>query len=125
MIGNASNKLGKVSYSLASACARLGPIPSTRLALKRAGLSVEDLDVIELNEAFSSQSLACIDELSLPVEKINIHGGAIALGHPLGASGARIVGKTASLLQLNGGHYGLATMCIGGGMGIATILERV
>tara|TARA_E500000331_G_scaffold165153_1_gene160012 strand:+ start:114 stop:1187 length:1074 start_codon:yes stop_codon:yes gene_type:complete len=103
----------------------LGPIPSTLLALKRAGLSVEDLDVIELNEAFSSQSLACIDELNLPIEKINIDGGAIALGHPLGASGARIVGKTASLLQRNGGQYGLATMCIGGGMGIATILERV
>ncbi|MEC7544074.1 MAG: acetyl-CoA C-acyltransferase, partial [Candidatus Thermoplasmatota archaeon] len=103
----------------------LGPIPSTRLALKRAGLSIEDLDVIELNEAFSSQSLACIDELNLPIEKINIDGGAIALGHPLGASGARIVGKTASLLQRNGGQYGLATMCIGGGMGIATILERV
>ena len=103
----------------------LGPIPSTRLALKRAGLSIEDLDVIELNEAFSSQSLACIDELNLPIEKINIDGGAIALGHPLGASGARIVGKAASLLQRNGGQYGLATMCIGGGMGIATILERV
>ena len=103
----------------------LGPIPSTRLALKRAGLSIEDLDVIELNEAFSSQSLACIDELNLPIEKINIDGGAIALGHPLAASGARIVGKTASLLQRNGGQYGLATMCIGGGMGIATILERV
>jgi len=102
----------------------LGPIPSTLLALKRAGLSVEDLDVIELNEAFSSQSLACIDELNLPIEKINIDGGAIAIGHPLGASGARIIGKTASLLQRNGGRYGLATMCIGGGMGIATILER-
>ena len=103
----------------------LGPIPSTRLALKRAGLSIEDLDVIELNEAFSSQSLACIDELNLPIEKTNIDGGAIAIGHPLGASGARLIGKTASLLQRSGGQYGLATMCIGGGMGIATILERV
>ncbi|MBA45224.1 MAG: acetyl-CoA C-acyltransferase, partial [Euryarchaeota archaeon] len=103
----------------------LGPIPSTRLALQRAGITVEDLDVIELNEAFSSQSIACIDELNLPMEKINIDGGAIALGHPLGASGARIVGKTASLLQRTGGRYGLASMCIGGGMGIATILERV
>ena len=93
--------------------------------MQRANLLVDDLDVIELNEAFSSQSLACIDELNLPVEKVNIDGGAIAIGHPLGASGARIVGKTASLLQRTGGRYGLATMCIGGGMGIATILERV
>jgi len=103
----------------------LGPIPATRLALNRAELTVDDLDVIELNEAFSSQSLACIDELNLPEEKINLDGGAIAIGHPLGASGARIVGKTASLLQRTGGRYGLATMCIGGGMGIATILEKV
>lgn len=103
----------------------LGPIPASKIALQRANLLVDDLDVIELNEAFSSQSLACIDELNLPVEKVNIDGGAIAIGHPLGASGARIVGKTASLLQRTGGRYGLATMCIGGGMGIATILERV
>ena len=103
----------------------LGPIPASKIALQRANLLVEDLDVVELNEAFSSQSLACIDELNLPVEKVNIDGGAIAIGHPLGASGARIVGKTASLLQRTGGRYGLATMCIGGGMGIATILERV
>ncbi len=103
----------------------LGPIPASKIALKRANLLVDDLDIIELNEAFSSQSLACIDELNLPLEKINIDGGAIAIGHPLGASGARIVGKTASLLQRTGGRYGLATMCIGGGMGIATILERV
>ena len=103
----------------------LGPIPATRIALNRAELTVDDLDVIELNEAFSSQSLACIDKLNLPEEKINHDGGAIAIGHPLGASGARIVGKTASLLQRTGGRYGLATMCIGGGMGIATILERV
>ncbi len=103
----------------------LGPIPASKIALKRANLLVDDLDVIELNEAFSSQSLACMDELNLPVEKVNIDGGSIAIGHPLGASGARIVGKTASLLQRTGGRYGLATMCIGGGMGIATILERV
>ncbi len=103
----------------------LGPIPSTKLALERAGLTVDDLDIIELNEAFSSQSLACIDELNLPMEKINIDGGAIAIGHPLGASGARIVGKTASLLQRTSGRFGLATMCIGGGMGIATVIERV
>ena len=84
-----------------------------------------DLDVIELNEAFSSQSIACIDELGLPVGKINLDGGALAIGHPLGASGARIIGKSASLLQRTGGRYALATMCIGGGMGIATILERM
>ncbi len=103
----------------------LGPIPATRLALNRAEITVDDLDIIELNEAFSSQSLACIDELGLPMEKINLDGGAIAIGHPLGASGARIMGKSASLLQRTGGRYALATMCIGGGMGIATILERI
>lgn len=103
----------------------LGPIPATRLALRRAGLTVDDLDVIELNEAFSSQSIACIGELNLPVEKINLDGGAIAIGHPLGASGARIMGKSASLLKRTGGRYALATMCIGGGMGIATVLERI
>ena len=103
----------------------LGPIPATRLALNRAEITVDDLDIIELNEAFSSQSLACIDELDLPMEKINLDGGAIAIGHPLGASGARIMGKSASLLQRTGGRYALATMCIGGGMGIATILERI
>ncbi|MEC8979721.1 MAG: thiolase family protein [Candidatus Thermoplasmatota archaeon] len=103
----------------------LGPIPATRLALNRAELTVDDLDIIELNEAFSSQSLACIDELNLPMEKINLDGGAIAIGHPLGASGARIMGKSASLLQRTGGRYALATMCVGGGMGIATILERI
>ena len=103
----------------------LGPIPATKLALDRAELTVDDIDVIELNEAFSSQSLACIDELNLPMEKINLDGGAIAIGHPLGASGARIMGKSASLLQRTGGRYALATMCIGGGMGIATILERI
>ncbi len=102
----------------------IGPIPATKLALNRAQLTVDDLDIIELNEAFSSQSLACIDELNLPMEKINLDGGAIAIGHPLGASGARIMGKSASLLQRTGGKYALATMCIGGGMGIATILER-
>ena len=103
----------------------LGPIPATKLALDRAELTVDDIDVIELNEAFSSQSLACIDELNLPMEKINLDGGAIAIGHPLGASGARIMGKSASLLHRTGGKYALATMCIGGGMGIATILERI
>jgi len=103
----------------------LGPVLSTRKALSRAGLALGEIDVIELNEAFAAQSLACIDELGLEVAKVNLDGGAIALGHPLGATGARITGKTAALLQREGKRYGLATQCIGGGQGIATILERV
>ena len=103
----------------------IGPVESTRKALARAGLSVQDLDVIELNEAFASQSLACIADLGLDPAKVNLDGGAIAIGHPLGATGARIVGKAAALLQREGGRYALATQCIGGGQGIATILEAV
>ncbi|MFQ5785468.1 MAG: thiolase family protein [Alphaproteobacteria bacterium] len=103
----------------------LGPVGATRKALDRAGLSLADIDVIELNEAFAAQALACIQELDLPIEKLNLDGGALALGHPLGASGARITGKAAMLLKRNGGNYALATMCIGGGQGIATLLEAV
>lgn len=103
----------------------LGPVFATKKALKRAGLDVKDLDVIELNEAFASQSLACIQDLGLDQAKVNIDGGAIALGHPLGATGARITGKAAQLLKREGGKYALATQCIGGGQGIATILETV
>ena len=103
----------------------LGPVESTRKALARAGLKIADLDIIELNEAFASQSLACIDQLGLDPEKINLDGGAIAIGHPLGATGARITGKVAQLLQREGKRYGLATQCIGGGQGIATILEAI
>ncbi|WP_417831783.1 thiolase family protein [Terasakiella sp.] len=103
----------------------MGPVGSSRKALERAGLSVDDIDVVELNEAFSSQSLACIRELGLDPAKINLDGGAIALGHPLGATGARIVGKVASVLKREGGKYGLATQCIGGGQGIATIVEAI
>ena len=103
----------------------IGPVAATKKALARAGLSVSDLDVVELNEAFASQSLACIRDLGLDTAKVNIDGGAIALGHPLGATGARITGKAASLLARTGGRYALATQCIGGGQGIATILERV
>jgi acetyl-CoA acyltransferase len=102
----------------------LGPIESSRKALKRAGIGVDDLDVVEINEAFASQALACIRDLGLKEEKINLDGGAIAIGHPLGATGARIVGKAASLLKREGGRYALATQCIGGGQGIATVLER-
>ena len=103
----------------------IGPVPATRKALERAGLTLEDMDVIELNEAFSSQSLAVIDELGLDGSRVNLDGGAIAIGHPLGASGARITGKAAALLKREEGRYALATMCIGGGMGIATILASI
>lgn len=103
----------------------MGPVPATRLALQRAGLTVADLDVVEINEAFGSQALACIRELGLDMEKVNLDGGALALGHPLGATGARITGKAASLLAREGGRYALATQCIGGGQGIATILEAI
>lgn len=103
----------------------IGPVDATNKALERAGLTLADIDVIELNEAFAAQSLAVIEALGIDEEKLNIDGGAIALGHPLGTSGARITGKAASLLQRTGGRYALATMCIGGGQGIATILESV
>ncbi|MET3917244.1 acetyl-CoA acyltransferase [Variovorax sp. OAS795] len=103
----------------------IGPIPATRKALARAGLTAADLDVIELNEAFSSQALACIRDLGLDPAKVNLDGGGLAIGHPLGATGARITGKAASLLARENGRYALATQCIGGGQGIATILERV
>tara|TARA_B100001113_G_scaffold263229_1_gene218126 strand:- start:6461 stop:7594 length:1134 start_codon:yes stop_codon:yes gene_type:complete len=102
----------------------IGPVSATQKALQRAGVSINDIDIIELNEAFAAQSLAVIEELGLDLSKVNLDGGAIALGHPLGASGARITGKAASLLQRNGGKNALATMCIGGGQGIATILEK-
>jgi acetyl-CoA acyltransferase len=103
----------------------IGPVAATRKALQRAGLEIGAIDVVELNEAFASQALACIQDLKIRDEIVNIDGGAIALGHPLGATGARIVGKAASLLVRVGGRYALATQCIGGGQGIATILERV
>jgi 3-oxoadipyl-CoA thiolase len=103
----------------------LGPIPATRKALARAGLSVRDLDLVELNEAFASQSIACIRELGLDPEKVNVNGGAIALGHPLGMSGARLVTMLVHELRRRDARYGLATMCIGVGQGIATILERI
>jgi acetyl-CoA acyltransferase len=103
----------------------IGPVEATKKALARAGIAITDLDVVELNEAFASQSLACMGDLGLDPAKVNLDGGAIAIGHPLGATGARIVGKAASLLAREGGKYALATQCIGGGQGIATILERV
>ena len=103
----------------------LGPIGASKKALDRAGVTVSQLNVVELNEAFASQALACAQELGLNADTINLDGGAIALGHPLGATGARIVGKAASLLKREGGQYALATQCIGGGQGIATVLEAV
>ncbi len=103
----------------------IGPVGATRKALQRANLEISALDIVELNEAFASQALACVRDLGVREATLNIDGGAIALGHPLGATGARIVGKAASLLQREGGRYALATQCIGGGQGIATILERI
>ncbi len=103
----------------------IGPVEASRKALKRAGISADAVDVVELNEAFASQAIACTRDLGLRPETINLDGGAIALGHPLGATGARIVGKAASLLKREGGRYALATQCIGGGQGIATVLERL
>jgi acetyl-CoA acetyltransferase family protein len=103
----------------------IGPIPASRKALERAGIGVADLDLVELNEAFASQSLVCIDELGLDPAKVNVNGGAIALGHPLGMSGGRLITMLAHELCRTGGRYGLATMCIGVGQGIATVIERV
>ena len=101
----------------------LGPIFSSRKALARAGISATDLDVIEINEAFATQSIASIRDLELDSTKVNMDGGAIAIGHPLGATGARITGKAAQVLQREGGRYALSAQCIGGGQGIATVLE--
>ncbi len=103
----------------------VGPVPASRKALERAGITAADLDLVELNEAFASQSVVCMDELGLDPEKVNVNGGAIALGHPLGASGARLVTMLVHELRRRGGRYGLATMCIGVGQGIATVVERV
>ena len=103
----------------------LGPIPSSRKALQRAGLTADDLDLIELNEAFAAQAIPCMRELGLDPERVNVNGGAISLGHPLGCSGARLVTALVHELERRGGRYGLATMCIGVGQGIAAIIERI
>ena len=103
----------------------VGPVPATRKALERAGIEADDLDLVELNEAFASQSLVCIEELGLDPAKVNVNGGAIALGHPLGMSVGRLITMLAHELVRTGGRYGLATMCIGVGQGIATIIERI
>ena len=103
----------------------IGPVPATQKALSRAGVTMDKIDIIELNEAFSAQSLSVVHDLKIDQSRLNLDGGAIALGHPLGASGARITGKLASLLQREKKKLGLATMCIGGGQGTAIILESV
>ena len=103
----------------------IGPVPATRKALARAGIDASDLDLVELNEAFASQSIACIDELGLDPAKVNVNGGAIALGHPLGMSGGRLITMLVHELRRTGGRWGLATMCIGVGQGIATVIERI
>jgi 3-oxoadipyl-CoA thiolase len=103
----------------------IGPVPAARKALARAGITAADLDLVELNEAFASQSVVCIDELGLDEDKVNVNGGAIALGHPLGASGARLMTMLVHELRRRSGRYGLATMCIGVGQGIATVVERI
>lgn len=103
----------------------IGPVPASKAALERAGVSLKEIDIIELNEAFAAQSLSVLKELGADLDKVNLDGGAIAMGHPLGASGARITGKLASLLKREGKKLGLATMCIGGGQGTAIVLEAV
>ena len=103
----------------------IGPVGASRKALERAGLDIGDIDVIELNEAFASQALASMQDLGMTEDRVNLDGGALALGHPLGATGARITGKVAQLIKREGAKYGLATQCIGGGQGIATVLEAV
>ncbi len=122
-------KMARIKSFAVSGCAPeimgIGPVAATNKALSRAGLTLADIDIVELNEAFSAQSLAVLKELPIPLSKLNLDGGAIALGHPLGATGARITGKAASLLQRENKRYALATQCIGGGQGIATILEAI
>ena len=126
---NGLPKLARIRSVAVAGCAPdivgIGPVAATRKALARAGLTIADIDLVELNEAFASQALACAQELEIDEAKINLDGGALALGHPLGATGARITGKAASLLTRTGGRYALASQCIGGGQGIATILERI
>jgi len=121
--------LARIRAIATSGCAPdvmgIGPVDATRKALVRAGLDIGDMDVVELNEAFAAQSIACIRDLGLDQSRVNMDGGAIALGHPLGATGARITGKAAALLGRTGGRFALATQCIGGGQGIATVLEAV
>ena len=102
----------------------MGPIPATEKALKRAGLTINDIDVIELNEAFASQSIGVLKELGIGMDKVNLHGGGISLGHPIGCTGARIIVTCIYEMMRRDLRYGLATLCIGGGQGMAIVLER-
>jgi acetyl-CoA acyltransferase len=124
---NGLTKLARIKSMAVAGCAPelmgIGPVPATIKALKRAGLEVKDMDIIELNEAFAAQAISVMKETGITFDNTNIDGGAIALGHPLGATGARITGKAASLLKREGKQFALATQCIGGGQGIATVLE--
>ncbi len=126
---NNLNILGRIVSTAVQGCdpdyMGLGPIEASRKALKRANLSADKIDIVELNEAFASQSLACIKDLGINKDKVNLDGGALALGHPLGATGARITGKAAELLQRENKKFALSTQCIGLGMGIATVIESV
>ena len=126
---NNLNILGRIVSTAVQGCdpdyMGLGPIGASRKALERANLSADKIDLVELNEAFASQSLACIKDLGIDKDKVNLDGGALALGHPLGATGARITGKAAELLQRENKKYALSTQCIGLGMGIATVIESV
>jgi acetyl-CoA acyltransferase len=126
---NGLGVLARIKAIAVSGCAPeimgIGPVSATGKALKRAGLELEDIDIVELNEAFAAQAIAVLKAMPIPLHKLNLDGGAIALGHPLGATGARITGKAASLLKRENKRYALATQCIGGGQGIATILEAV
>jgi acetyl-CoA acyltransferase len=122
-------KLARIKSIAVSACLPeimgIGPVGASQKALHRANLTLDDIDIVELNEAFAAHSLAVLNDLPIPEHKLNLDGGAIALGHPLGATGARITGKAASLLKRENKQYALATQCIGGGQGIATILEAI
>jgi len=102
----------------------IGPIPASRKALKKTGLGVEDIDYWEINEAFAIVTLQCIKELGIDPERVNVMGGGVAIGHPLGATGIRLVGTLARILNAKKGRYGLATACVGGGQGVATIIEN-
>jgi acetyl-CoA C-acetyltransferase len=103
----------------------LGPVAASRQALARAGMSIKDIDLVEINEAFAAQVLPSADDLGLDLTKLNVHGGAIALGHPFGSTGARITTTLLNALRIHDGHFGLETMCIGGGQGMAIIYERL
>ena len=102
-----------------------GPVPSSQKAIQNAGLTVSEIDLWEINEAFAGQAVACIQELGLDVDKVNVNGGAVGLGHPLAATGTRLVLTLAHELKRSGGRYGIATACIGGGQGIAVIIESI